>query len=186
MITSSRIIQIKDIGNILLEHSLRAKRLIITIRDEKIRVAVPKWISFHSAIEFVNQKEAWIRKILERNQKKRVQKVLSNKYLAIDNSEAKRILTTKLQFFSKRYGFKYNAVSFRYQKTRWGSCSSNNNISLNLKLLALPEDLIDYVLIHELVHTKVHNHSKQFWDELNKYVINAKKISSRLRRYELD
>ncbi|MFC2051983.1 M48 family metallopeptidase [Chloroflexota bacterium] len=79
--------------------------------------------------------------------------------------------------------FTFNRVFIRSQKTRWGSCSKNNNISLNVKLVLLPEDLVDYVILHELVHTRIHNHSKSFWEELDRHTGNSKAFASRLRKY---
>lgn len=73
----------------------------------------------------------------------------------------------------------------REQRTRWGSCSGKNNISLNVKLVLLPEELIDYVILHELVHTRIHNHGKKFWDELDIYTGNAKAVAKRLKMSDL-
>ena len=60
-----------------------------------------------------------------------------------------------------------------------------NNISLNIKLVLLPENLLDYVILHELVHTRIHNHSKKFWAELDKYVVDSKAMAKRLRTNEM-
>ncbi len=68
-----------------------------------------------------------------------------------------------LQHYAEEYGFHYNRLSIRAQKTRWGSCSSNKNINLNCKLLFMPVDLVRYVMIHELCHTIEMNHSQRFW-----------------------
>jgi predicted metal-dependent hydrolase len=83
------------------------------------------------------------------------------------------------------HGFTCNRVTVRQQKTRWGSCSPKNTISLNVKLALLPAELSDYVILHELVHTRVHNHSKKFWAELDKYVPNSKAMAKRLRTNEM-
>jgi predicted metal-dependent hydrolase len=76
-------------------------------------------------------------------------------------------------------------VSIRDHKTKWGNCSRKNAISLNTKLVALPKDLMDYVILRELVHTRIHSHSSRFWDELDKYVGNGKgkAMASRLSEY---
>jgi len=98
---------------------------------------------------------------------------------------ARKKLTRRLNELSSLYGFTYNLVFIRNQKTRWGSCSAKNNINLNINLLSLPSDLSDYVILHELVLTREKNHSKVFWAELNKLVGDAGKLKSRLREYSL-
>lgn len=77
--------------------------------------------------------------------------------------KAKNIFVIMLNKFAKEYGFHYNRLSIRSQKTRWGSCSNNKNISLNSKLLLMPEEIVRYVIIHELCHTIEMNHSHKFW-----------------------
>ena len=86
---------------------------------------------------------------------------------------------------AKEHGFRYNKATVRNQKTRWGSCSAKNNISLNMQLMNLPKELIDYVILHELVHTKVKNHSKTFWATLDQYNHNAKQKNRALKDYTL-
>ncbi len=68
-----------------------------------------------------------------------------------------------LQALAEEFSFSFSSVSYRGQKTRWGSCSSNGTISLNYKLLFLPKAMVNYVLVHELCHTKHLDHSKRFW-----------------------
>ncbi len=184
---NSRTIYIDGIGSILLEHSTRAKRTAVTVKPNKgIRVTVPIQVSFEVALEFVNKNEHWIRKTLARIQQlESRQKDLAELYSTIDKLKAKKTLITKLHVLAKKRGFTYGKVSIRNQKTRWGSCSHKNSISLNMKLVALPEELMDYVILHELVHTRIHNHSRRFWAELSKHVEDAKAPALRLREYDL-
>lgn len=111
------------------------------------------------------------------------QKSILSNFPELNRNEAKQKILERLNNLAYSNGFTYNKVFFRTQKTRWGSCSTKNNINLNLKLARLPDELIDYVILHELVHTKIKNHSKDFWAELDKYVVNAKKLQSRLKEY---
>ena len=77
--------------------------------------------------------------------------------------KARSIFNEMLESIAETHGFHYNRLSIRAQKTRWGSCSSSKNISLNCKLLFMPEKVVRYVMIHELCHTIQMNHSQAFW-----------------------
>ena len=110
-----------------------------------------------------------------------IQKELSKAYLEALKIEAKNYLVQRLEFLAKKFNFKYNKTSLRNQRTRFGSCSYQNNISLNINLMKYDFDVIDYVLIHELCHTKVKNHSKNFWKEVEKYCPNYKELRKKLK-----
>jgi predicted metal-dependent hydrolase len=77
--------------------------------------------------------------------------------------QAQLHLRERLEFFAARMGRRFSALSIRGQNTRWGSCTSEGKISLNWKLLACPEEVIDYVVIHELAHLSHMDHSPRFW-----------------------
>jgi predicted metal-dependent hydrolase len=90
--------------------------------------------------------------------------------------EAEQLLPQRLATLSTQCGLGYNSVAVKHLKSRWGSCSSNRDITLNLFLMQLPWHLIDYVLIHELTHTKVMRHGPPFWEELSKHAPGAKQL----------
>lgn len=77
--------------------------------------------------------------------------------------ECQELLPMRVKELAEHYGFKYGKLSFRNNSTNWGSCSAENNISLNVKLMQARSEVIDYVILHELCHTKIRNHSDQFW-----------------------
>jgi len=110
-----------------------------------------------------------------------VQKLLKEAYLRAIKIEAKNYLPQRLEFLAKKFGFVYNKISLRNQKTRFGSCSFQNNISLNINLMEYDFDIIDYVLIHELCHTRIKNHSSAFWIEVEKYCPNYKILRKKLK-----
>jgi predicted metal-dependent hydrolase len=115
-----------------------------------------------------------------------LQETISNCVIELWRFQAKKVLTYRVFELATEYGFSYNKVFIKNLKSKWGSCSSVNNINLNLFLMNIPDYLTDYVILHELVHTKVKNHSAEFWDMLNKYVPDAKKVDKELKNYSLN
>ena len=111
-----------------------------------------------------------------------VQNKLKEAYLKALKIEAKNYLVDRLNYLAKKYGFSYGKVSLRNQKTRFGSCSYFNDISLNINLMRYDFDCIDYVIIHELCHTRVKNHSEKFWIEVGNIIPNYKAIRRKLKQ----
>lgn len=99
--------------------------------------------------------------------------------------EAKQYLPDKVIVLADKHRFKYNKLSLKNIKSRWGSCSRKNNINLSIHLMRLPDHLIDYVILHELVHTVHHNHSARFWDLLDDVTGSAKRLDKELKKYRL-
>lgn len=98
--------------------------------------------------------------------------------------EAKSYLPQRLQELARQFGFSYRAVFIKNLKSRWGSCSTVNNINLNLHLMRLPDRLIDYVLIHELCHTVEKNHGPNFWALLDRCCRGeARKLDKEMKGY---
>lgn len=186
-INKSTTIHIDGVGPILLERSHKAKRLIITVKPFKgVRIAVPKGISLKNAEEIARTKSEWIKKQVDKTKKyEALCQNASSTRTEIDPQKAGEILITRLEEIARQHGYTYNRVSIRNQKTRWGSCSSKNNISLNMKLILLPDELRDYILLHELAHTKVKNHQKEFWAELLKHEPRARELDKRMNKYDL-
>jgi predicted metal-dependent hydrolase len=77
---------------------------------------------------------------------------------------ALQVLTERVKLYAARHGFQPARIRITSARTRWGSCSSNGTLSFTWRLVMAPLDVVDYVVIHELVHLRVHNHSKDFWD----------------------
>ena len=97
--------------------------------------------------------------------------------------EAKHYLPKRLRYFALKYDFSYERIRLTYAKSRWGSCSSNGTISLNIALMKLPDELSDYVLLHELNHTRHMNHGHDFWADLTAIMPDARKRCHKLKAY---
>lgn len=98
--------------------------------------------------------------------------------------EAERLLPPRLNALSEKHGRPYASVAIKQLKRRWGSCDSKRNIALNLFLMELPWEQIDYVLLHELAHTVEMNHSEAFWHELTAMQPRARDIARAVRRHQ--
>jgi predicted metal-dependent hydrolase len=99
--------------------------------------------------------------------------------------EANQHLPIRLSELAGKHNFNYNKVTIKNSKTRWGSCSGVNNINLNLHLMRLPDKLMDYVILHELAHTKIKNHQKEFWNLLDAVSGDAKGLDKELKKYHI-
>ncbi len=96
---------------------------------------------------------------------------------------AKKYLTRRTEQLSKKLNFSYNKLYIREERNKWGNCSTEKNISLNWKLIKAPEFVIDYIIIHELLHTVVMNHTKKFWTLLKSYYPEYKESIKWLDKY---
>lgn len=184
----SHTVEISGVGTVLFERSKRARHVIIYVRPlTGIRVAVPDRQSFEKAEEFIHAKITWIQRHLKRIEEyKTVNRSISDISNSVNRTQAKTKLIKRIEVLAAMHGFTYNRVFIRNQSTRWGSCSHKNNISLNITLTRLPAELMDYVILHELVHTRYKNHGKAFWAELDRFVPNSKKISAQLRKHVIE
>lgn len=110
-----------------------------------------------------------------------VQQLLQPLIMKALQKEARAYLPRRLSYLAEQYGYEYVNVRYGTQKGRWGSCSNKGTISLNVGLMALAPELIDYVLTHELCHTKHMNHSSNFWAAVETCLPNYKTLRKRLK-----
>lgn len=99
--------------------------------------------------------------------------------------KAKEKISPRVEKWSEKTGLTYNQLRYQKMEKRWGSCSNKNNILINTEAIKLPYSLIDYLIVHELCHTKVKNHSKAFYAELSRHMSNWKRLDERMSGMKL-
>lgn len=171
-----------DFGTVTLTVNPRAHSIIMRPQVDGLRVTV-----------FNGANLSFVKDTINRFRKRLIAKQAMLKSQASDNatanieamrSEAKATLPQRVALLAQAHGFSYTSVTIRPSKTRWGSCSGHNSISLSLYLMRVPQHLRDYVILHELCHTVHHNHSDQFWQLMDKVTQgNAKSLRKELRQY---
>jgi hypothetical protein len=181
-------IDVPGVGPVILNRNGRAKRMSIVVATSGVvRITLPCRGTVRQAEEFLREKSDWIAA-----RRRRVSLIRLRHRQLIGNGpppsrkNAEEVIRGRLDHLARKHGFSFNKVTIRNQKRRWGSCSADNNISINEKLARLPDRLIDFVLLHELVHTRIKNHAKEFWLELGKYVDTVETLRKELRQYRLD
>ena len=145
----------------------RIKNLYIYIRNGKVIVKAPMRLSDKYIEEFLNKKSKWIYENLEKS-KEKANKEKEEKIEKKDVERLQKIVKENIYKYSKILGKSPKKVRIRDLKYAWGSCSSNQNISINLKLANKDERAIEYVVLHEMCHLIHMNHSKSFWNLVEK------------------
>ncbi|MEK7516957.1 MAG: M48 family metallopeptidase [Patescibacteria group bacterium] len=152
--------------------------------DGNFIVTVPQTFPANSIDRYVIAKSQWVISKLdffEGLNKKQKLTFGSNGY-ELYKDKALDLVTERFTFLNnKHYQFKFNKLTIKSQKTRWGSCSKKQNLNFNYKILFLSRKIRDYIMVHELCHLKEFNHSKKFWNLVNKTIPDYKKIVSDLR-----
>lgn len=169
---------------------IRSKRrsMAIQIRtDGSVVVRVPMHASDRAIKRFVSAHARWIAD--NRGQMfERRKKLADNPYdipaweslSAADKKIAKQKIMEHVDYYARRMEIDYGSISMRNQKSRWGSCSSKGNLNFNYRLAYLPEELLDYVVVHELAHRRRMDHSAAFWEEVETYYPAYKKCRQML------
>jgi predicted metal-dependent hydrolase len=121
--------------------------------------------------------------IPEKEPRERVVPRVARFLVAIYTRESRLYLPGRVEELAREFGFTYGRLSFRDNVSNWGSCSSEGNISLNVKLMKLPDELIDYVILHELCHTVEKNHSARFWTLVGRVCPGYPRLRALLKTY---
>ncbi len=145
---------------------------VVRHRNDQVRMTLEKGILKVAYPEFLNVTDAFVQDAIR---------------YAIEEAlrrEAKLLLPPRVHYFAKMYGFQVRKVFIKNLKSRWGSCSAVNNINLNLHLMRLPEHLMDYVVLHELCHTREKNHGPGFWRILDDVTNGkARQMAAEMKKY---
>ncbi len=175
------------LGTVILNESRRARSISIRVKrsDQQITLTYPHGSERSTAIRFLEQKRD---KILEICKRQRDHREANPPAAPIDIEDlrrrAKEHLPLRIAQLAAQTELKYNRVTVRATRSKWGSCTTQNNISLSIYLMTLPQHLIDFVILHELCHTVHHNHSPKFHALLN-YICGGKEkaLSRELRTH---
>lgn len=141
-------------------------------KEGKVLVRAPYFLPLQEIEKIVKKKELWImKKILEINQQKfdRQQSGTgepTEERIRFLTAQARNEIPGRVKYFAEQMQVSYGRICIRHQKTRWGSCSSKGNLNFNCMLMAMPKEIQDYVIVHELCHRKEMNHSEEFWKEV--------------------
>jgi len=104
-------------------------------------------------------------------------------YLKV-REHARSLVHERVRHFNSSYRFKVSKIYIKNHKSRWGSCSEKGNLNFNYKILFLPSDIADYIIVHELCHLAEFNHSPRFWDLVTRFIPNHKHLRRHLRLLE--
>ena len=153
-----------EIGEVTFRKSARGRRVAIRVHPVRgVTVSVPALVPYAAAMAFFRLKRDWVLETMRR-QKDRMKDVPVAAPGEVEalRRQAKAELPLRLAELAARYGFIYNKVTIKHNSSNWGSCSTRNNINLNLNIVRLPSVLRDYVLLHELCHLRHHDHGHAF------------------------
>lgn len=167
-----------------IKHHSRAKHFRVSVfSDARVLVTIPRHASIRAGEKFLKKKVSWVQKKLAEfehgsmpSQEKGRDEYLKHKELA------REFIVKKVRELNEHYDLPYKKISVRDQKTRWGSCSSNGNLSFHYRLLFLPKEQAEYVIVHELCHLKEMNHSTRFWKLVAEVVPEYREMRRMLRK----
>ena len=159
---------------------IRSSRKTLAVQvDSKCNITVraPYNVTQKEIDFFLNDKKNWLEKtIIKQREKQSYRKEYSNEEIEALRKKAKSVLPEKVKRYSEIMGVTPTAVRINSAKTRYGSCSGKNSINLSLYLMDKDERFIDYVVVHELAHIKHHNHSKDFYSFIERFMPDYKQI----------
>ena len=164
----------------------RGMRLVVNC-DGTVVVTTPFGFQETLAEKFIREKSQWLFSKLAffRQFKGQALHGSSKKGYLAYKDEAHQRAVERIRYFNNIYNFGFHRISIRNQKTRWGSCSRKGNLNFNYKIALLPEQLADYIIVHELCHLEEFNHSKKFWNLVAKTMPDHASLRGELKKSRL-
>lgn len=175
------------IGAVVLRKTSRSRRISLRVNPRGgVTVSMPWIVPFRVGLEFFLSRREWVLETIERQNKRFVDEpILSPGEIESLRKEAKKVLPARLSELARKYSFEYNQVRIKHNVSNWGSCSRKGNINLNLNLMRVPEDLRDYVILHELCHLRHPNHGPEFHALLESLCPDHRSKEKELRKFRL-
>lgn len=178
------------IGEVSFVKSRRARKFTLTVKPWRgVRITLPWYAAYRDAEAFLLEHTGWVREklrqagIYEKAHRQDQDNGEAGLFEEQLRQKALAYLPVRTAELARDHGFTYRRITIRRSRTRWGSCSAVNNINLSIFLMRLPSHLIDYVILHELVHTVHKNHSAVFWESLERHTGNARALAKEIRKY---
>lgn len=158
--------------------------------DGSVLARMPVRLTDREVTEFLEKHRDWmIQKVCQMKEKtEKGETTHAVPVRSLTPQEIDRIkdkIYRRVLYYSRKMGVTFGRITVRNQKTRWGSCSSKGNLNFNYQLCYLPEELLDYVVVHELAHRRYMNHSPEFWQEVKKYFPDYLECRKRLKQIRL-
>ncbi len=150
-------------------------------REAKILVRAPQRLRRDAIDAFVRKNKAWIDAHLKKREEKNAREALDEAGIAELTALAKAVIPQRVAFFAKIMGVQPTGVKITSAKTRWGSCSGKNSLCFSYRVMIYPEKAVDYVVLHELCHILHHDHSKEFWQAVERYMPDYKAAQKMLK-----
>ena len=169
------------LGDVLLRQRWTTSRISLSVKSSgEVRLSYPRLVSTAKALRFLEEKVEWVLQMREKIAERAMQGAdYSPMQIEALRREAKRVLPAMVERLARQHGFSYGRVTIRATRSKWGCCTSRNNLSLSLFLMTLPTHLQEFVVLHELCHTVHHNHSAEFHTLLNRVTGGCEKELSR-------
>ena len=144
----------------------RARNLKLSIgQDGSARLTIPYYLPYFIGIRFLHSKRQWLQQESAKAQREcsRPLIYLTEQERTQKRREAREIIGQLVKHYAALYGVRYNRIAIRDQKSLWGSCSAEGNLNFNWRITLAPQEVLHYVVVHEVCHLRELNHSKRFW-----------------------